>query len=122
MRTEYEQKNLALLNLEKALEQEEFVVCYQPVVEGKTGQIVSAEALVRWNSSGEEPMIPSVFVPELEDSGYITKLDTYIDQTVRRFQEERYHKGKRMIPVAVNLSRMDLMNSRLMERICTELQ
>jgi len=55
-------------------------------------------------------MIPSVFVPELEDSGYITKLDTYIDQTVRRFQEERYHKGKRMIPVAVNLSRMDLMN------------
>ena len=67
-------------------------------------------------------MIPSVFVPELEDSGYITKLDTYIDQTVRRFQEERYRKGKRMIPVAVNLSRMDLMNSRLMERICTELQ
>lgn len=122
MKTEYEQKNLALLNLEKALEQEEFVVCYQPVVEGKTGQIVSAEALVRWNSSGEEPMIPSVFVPELEESGYITKLDTYIDQTVRRFQEERYHKGKRMIPVAVNLSRMDLMNSRLMERICTELQ
>ena len=120
MRTEYEQKNRALLNLEKALEQEEFVVCYQPVVEGKTGQIVSAEALVRWNSSGEGPMIPSVFVPELEDSGYITKLDTYIDQTVRRFQEERYHKGKRMIPVAVNLSRMDLMNSRLMERICTE--
>ena len=98
------------------------MVCYQPVVEGKTGQIVSAEALVRWNSSGEGPMIPSVFVPELEDSGYITKLDTYIDQTVRRFQEERYHKGKRMIPVAVNLSRMDLMNSRLMERICTELQ
>ena len=35
MKTEYEQKNLALLNLEKALEQEEFVVCYQPVVEGK---------------------------------------------------------------------------------------
>ena len=122
MRIEYEQKNRALLNLEKALEQEEFVVCYQPVVEGKTGQIVSAEALVRWNSSGEGPMIPSVFVPELEDSGYITKLDTYIDQTVRRFQEERYRKGKRMIPVAVNLSRMDLMNSRLMERICTELQ
>jgi len=44
MRTEYEQKNLALLNLEKALEQEEFVVCYQPVVEGKTGQIASAES------------------------------------------------------------------------------
>ena len=67
-------------------------------------------------------MIPSVFVPELEESGYITKLDTYIDQTVPGFQEERYHKGKRMIPVAVNLSCMDLMNSRLMERICTELQ
>ena len=93
MKTEYEQKNLALLNLEKALEQEEFVVCYQPVVEGKTGQIVSAEALVRWNSSGEEPMIPSVFVPELEESGYITKLDTYIDQTVRRFRKNAITKG-----------------------------
>lgn len=122
MKTEYGQKNLALLNLEKALEQEEFVVCYQPVVDGQTGEIVSAEALVRWNSSGAEPMVPSVFVPELEDSGYITKLDTYIDQTVHRFQEERYRQGKRMVPVAVNLSRMDLMDRRMTERIFTEIQ
>lgn len=122
MKTEYGQKNLALLNLEKALEQEEFVVCYQPVVDGQTGEIVSAEALVRWNSSGAEPMVPSVFVPELEDSGYITKLDTYIDQTVHRFQEERYCQEKRMVPVAVNLSRMDLMDGRMTERIFTEIQ
>lgn len=122
MKTEYRQKNLALLNLEKALEQEEFVVCYQPVVDGQTGEIVSAEALVRWNSSGAEPMVPSVFVPELEDSGYITKLDTYIDQTVHRFQEERYCQEKRMVPVAVNLSRMDLMDERMTERIFTEIQ
>lgn len=122
MKTEYGQKNLALLNLEKALEQEEFVVCYQPVVDGQTGKIVSAEALVRWNSSGAEPMVPSVFVPELEDSGYITKLDTYIDQTVHRFQEERYCQEKRMVPVAVNLSRMDLMDGRMTERIFTEIQ
>lgn len=122
MKTEYGQKNLALLNLEKALEQEEFVVCYQSVVDGQTGEIVSAEALVRWNSSGAEPMVPSVFVPELEDSGYITKLDTYIDQTVHRFQEERYCQEKRMVPVAVNLSRMDLMDGRMTERIFTEIQ
>ena len=122
MKTEYGQKNLALLNLEKALEQEEFVVCYQPVVDGQTGEIVSAEALVRWNSSGAEPMVPSVFVPELEVSGYITKLDTYIDQTVHRFQEERYCQEKRMVPVAVNLSRMDLMDGRMTERIFTEIQ
>ncbi len=122
MKTEYGQKNLALLNLEKALEQEEFVVCYQPVVDGQTGEIVSAEALVRWNSSGAEPMVPSVFVPELEDSGYITKLDTYIDQTVHRFQEERYCQEKRMVPVAVNLSRMDLMDERMTEWIFTEIQ
>ena len=122
MKAEYGQKNLALLNLEKALEQEEFVVCYQPVVDGQTGEIVSAEALVRWNSSGAEPMVPSVFVPELEDSGYITKLDTYIDQTVHRFQEERYCQEKRMVPVAVNLSRMDLMDERMTERIFTEIQ
>ena len=122
MKTEYGQKNRVLLNLEKALEQEEFVVCYQPVVDGQTGEIVSAEALVRWNSSGAEPMVPSVFVPELEDSGYITKLDTYIDQTVHRFQEERYCQEKRMVPVAVNLSRMDLMDGRMTERIFTEIQ
>lgn len=122
MKTEYGQKNLALLNLEKALEQEEFVVCYQPVVDGQTGEIVSAEALVRWNSSGAEPMVPSVFVPELEDSGYITKLDIYINQTVHRFQEERYCQEKRMVPVAVNLSRMDLMDGRMTERIFTEIQ
>lgn len=116
------QKNLVLLNLEKALQKEEFVIHYQPVVDGQTKKVVSAEALVRWNIPGVDDMIPAVFVPELEESGYITKLDTYIDRTVHEFQKKRYQEGKKIVPIAVNLSRMDLMDEEIMENISRKIQ
>ena len=53
----------------------------------------------------------------LENSGHITKLDTFVNRTVREMIRKRKQEGKKVLPVAVNLSRMDLMDKDIMGRI-----
>ena len=117
MRKEYEQRSIALIQLENALRNDEFHVYYQPIFDVWTRKIVSAEALVRWISKDDEVVLPKHFIPALEDSGHITKLDTLVNSRVHEFMEKRFHEGKRIVPVAVNLSRMDLMDNNIMDKI-----
>ena len=48
MKMEYDDNSRVMINLEQAIEKNEFCVYYQPVYDAKTEEIVSAEALVRW--------------------------------------------------------------------------
>lgn len=96
---------------------EEFTVFYQPIYDIWTRKIVSAEALVRWISKENGMILPGRFIPALEDSGYITKVDSFMNRRVHDFLGERYEKGKTVVPVTVNLSRMDLMDADIMEEI-----
>lgn len=58
--------------LEKAIEQDEFEMHYQPLVDLRTGALMGAEALVRWNNPLSGTLIlPSEFIPELERSDLI---------------------------------------------------
>ena len=60
---------------EEGIEKQEFQVFYQPVVDAKTGKIVSAEALVRWFHEQKGFISPGQFIPVLEKGGYISELD-----------------------------------------------
>lgn len=117
MKMEYEEKSIALIQLEDAMAKEEFKVFYQPIYDIWTRKIVSAEALVRWISKENGMILPGRFIPALEDSGYITKVDSFMNRRVHDFLGERYEKGKTVVPVTVNLSRMDLMDADIMEEI-----
>ena len=117
MRKEYEQRSIALIQLEHALKNDEFHVYYQPIFDVWTRKIVSAEALVRWISRDNEVILPKHFIPALEESGHITKLDLLVNSRVHEFLEKRFHEGKRIVPVTVNLSRMDLMDNNIMDKI-----
>ena len=122
MQDEYERKSEILLNLEDAIAGNELHVFYQPVCDGKTAEMVSAEALVRWISPQRGVISPAAFIPELEESGQITKLDTYVHNQVRALLEKRYAAGQKVVPVSVNMSRMDLMDSNTMEAIEKKMQ
>ncbi len=105
----------ALYNaLPDALANEEFKPYYQPIFDSKTGEIVSAEALVRWFHPQWGFMNPGLFVPALEEGGYISSVDLMIATHVQKFLEERERQGKPIVPVSINLSRMDFYDSEMM--------
>ena len=62
-------------NMEEALEENEFVVFYQPKHGIKENRTMGAEALVRWNSKKFGFMSPGLFIQIFEQNGFITKLD-----------------------------------------------
>lgn len=89
MREDYEQRSIALLHLDDAIQNGEIKVFYQPIYDAWTGKVVLAEALTRWFSCEFGNISPAKFIPILEESGYITKLDSYVYQSVYGFLEKR---------------------------------
>lgn len=117
MGQEYEKQSIAMLNLESAIHNHEFSVYYQPIYDAQTEKIVSAEALVRWESKEHGIIYPNFFIPALENSGHITKLDAFVNRSVHDFLAKRYQEHKKILPIAINLSRMDLMDKEIMSAI-----
>lgn len=91
-------------NLRHALTNHEFVLHYQPKIELKTGQIVGAEALLRWNNPDAGLVGPEEFVPLAEETGLIVPIGRWaLEQACRQAAEWR----ARLLPdmrMAVNLS------------------
>ena len=122
MREDYEQRSIALLHLEDALQNGEIKVYYQPIYDAWSGKIVMAEALTRWNSCEFGNLSPGKFIPILEESGHITRLDTFVYRSVYDFLEKRQNEGKKNVGVTVNLSRMDLMDKNIMKSILEDVR
>lgn len=122
MRDQYMIESEVIRRFESALEQKEFHVYYQPIIDARTEKIAMAEALVRWNIPGRAPISPGSFLPALEENGYITKLDAYVSNSVRQMLTDRLQAERRIVPVTVNLSRMDLMNDRFLQVVLAQLQ
>lgn len=104
--------------METALINHEFYIDYQPIYDAKTGVAISAEALVRWNYPGRGVISPGIFIPLFEKNGYITKLDFYVWEEVCRGLKEQKESNKRVLPVSVNVSRMNLYD----EELCNHLK
>ncbi len=91
-------------HLRHALERQEFVLHYQPQVDIKTGHIVGAEALVRWNHPVAGLISPAKFIPVAEESGLIIPLGEWILNEACRQNLEWQNAGLPPVSIAVNLS------------------
>lgn len=100
-----------------ALEDRQFVVYYQPKFDLKCGMTNGAEALIRWIHPEMGFMNPGVFIPQFELNGFIKQLDLYVWEEVCKSLSEWRAKGKRMVPVSVNVSRRDFEDEDLAERV-----
>lgn len=100
----------------KALEDREFLVYYQPKVAINDRRIVGAEALCRWRHNGAL-IPPGEFIPVLEQSLDICKLDFYMLDTVCRDIRRWLDDGRSAVRVSVNLSRRHLSDIDLLEHI-----
>lgn len=97
-------KQLMLENdLRIALESEQLVVHYQPVVDLASGQLRSFEALVRWQHPELGLVPPAEFIPVAERSGLINDIGTWVLETACK-QVKSWHSVNDEIGVAVNVS------------------
>jgi len=90
-----------------ALEGEQFRLCYQPKVEMKSGKVAGLEALLRWCHPTHGMLSPELFIPVAEQHGVIQAITRWVLETVIR-QCARWRREGLLIPVAINLSGLDL--------------
>lgn len=107
---------------EKLLEsvdiQKDFVAYYQPKVDIRSGEIVGAEALVRFKNPKENGAIkaPGFFVPYYEQTGKITELDFFVCEEVCKMLRRRLDEGKKVVTISCNFSRMHFIRPGFAER------
>ena len=101
---------------EDALNNQEFVVYYQPKIDIITEKVVGAEALVRWKKDGTSMISPGDFIPVYEKDGLIVRLDEYVFRQVCQMQKRKITEGKKVFPVSVNLSRSSALHRDVAER------
>lgn len=94
-------------SMERALEERQFVVYIQPKHDAMTGKVIGGEALVRWIHPEFGFISPGDFIPLFERNGFITKLDLYVWDEVCDFISNRIKSNLPIVPVSVNVSRLD---------------
>ncbi|HPT79257.1 MAG TPA: EAL domain-containing protein [Candidatus Atribacteria bacterium] len=91
-------------SLRKGIEQNEFYLCYQPIISAKTGKIAGVEALVRWNHPFKGQVLPNEFIPLAEETGLIESLGEWVLTEACRQNKEWQDRGYEPFKVSVNIS------------------
>jgi EAL domain-containing protein (putative c-di-GMP-specific phosphodiesterase class I) len=105
-------------NIASAMECKELKAYYQPQYNALTNEIVSAEALARWEKSDGTLGMPEEFIPILEKDEKINQLDWYILEEVCGMLRTRIAAGKKVVPVSVNFSRRHIKEPDFIQKLC----
>ena len=90
--------------LKHAIERNELDLYYQPKIDCKTGQIVAAEALIRWQHPKKGQISPGKFIPIAQAKGIIVPIGYWVLETACMQNKNWIEKGKFDVVIAVNLS------------------
>lgn len=104
--------------LYQAIEQQQFVLHYQPIICLTTGRVESVEALIRWKHPKRGLLYPDRFVSIAEEVGLIVPIgDWVLREAVRQFAEWQSRGAHAPSSVSVNLARQQLLVPRFVERV-----
>ena len=117
LRDSEERRRYVLSNFDKALEEKWIQVHYLPIVRTMNGRVCEEEALSRWVDPDLGTLTPIDFIPALEDSGLIYKLDLYVLDTILEKMRLLEEVGLSVVPHSINLSRADFTSCNIVEEI-----
>lgn len=98
-------------NIRNAIKKKEFIVYYQPQVDGKTDKIIGMEALIRWQHPTDGFIFPDKFLPLAQETGLIVAIDKWVMQSAMQQMVKWYNKGLNPGVLALNLSIKQLAQS-----------
>lgn len=97
-------------NLRIAITNHEFVMFLQPKYDIETKEVHGAEALVRWVRPDGITVPPNDFIPLAEENGFVKEIDHFIWEEACKTIRNWIDKGKKPVPISVNVSRAHLEN------------
>ncbi|MFG1399531.1 EAL domain-containing protein [Roseixanthobacter pseudopolyaromaticivorans] len=105
------------MRLAQAISDGEFQLHYQPKLEISTGNIIGLEALLRWRDSEHTMVQPSQFVPLLEENGMIVDVGLWVIRRAMEDQSSWLAAGLPYLPVAVNVSAVQMREPNFVEDV-----
>lgn len=99
-----------------ALENDEFVLHFQPKVNMRSGKVIGAEALIRWQHPEKGLLAPADFLPVIEDHPLAVAVGEWAINTALT-QIERWHSAGLDVPVSVNVGAHQLQQGNFVERL-----
>jgi len=109
------QKVLMEVSLRQAIENREFVVYFQPQVDGRDNKLVGMEALVRWKHPAMGLIPPAQFIPLAESTGLIVEIDRFVMKESMKQFSQWYKEGYNPGTLAMNLTVKQLHSENFLE-------
>jgi diguanylate cyclase (GGDEF)-like protein len=107
-------------HIRRALAAHEFVLYYQPKVNMRTGKVIGAEALIRWQHPERGLLPPGLFLPFIENHQLIVELGEWVIESALA-QMEAWQESGFELPVSVNVSALELQQPEFVNRLSARL-
>ena len=112
-----ELKDYVIYHIDHALKQGYIKVFFQPVVRSLTTTLCGMEALARWIDPVKGFLSPGEFIPPLEESRQLFKLDLFMIEEVCKRYRTCKDQGLPIVPMSFNLSRMDFFTCDIFNKV-----
>ncbi|MBQ4262103.1 MAG: bifunctional diguanylate cyclase/phosphodiesterase [Ruminococcus sp.] len=117
MHAKNESRQYFIDNLDKVIREGWIEVYYQPIIRSANGTVCDVEALVRWKDPVRGMMMPSQFIPVLEEANLIYMLDLFVTEQVLEKMKKQAEAGLFVVSESVNLSRADFTACDIVEEM-----
>ena len=108
--------------LREAIRNGDLTLAYQPIVDAISGEVVAAEALLRWQHHEQGMISPEVFVPVAENSGLMTEIGEFVINMACCQLGDWIDAGMQPIRIAVNLSLCQLLRGDIVTTVAAALE
>jgi len=116
--TEYALQRMTMqTSLREAIDNKEFIIHYQPQVDGSNSKLVGVEALVRWEHPTKGLLQPGDFIPLAEETGMIVEIDHWVMETAMQQMSTWYKEGLNPGVLGLNISMKQLDKRNFLQQI-----